>query len=112
MNDILPCEDCVCYALCRSGLLKRIDEMSHDESDDDTHNESMYMLELTNSVLSYKCNLVDKHVTKIEHVPLDDPIDNLGSYQAVSIDLNRCMNVLNYLLKGTGIQFNVDMEGV
>ena len=86
----LPCEDCVCYAVCRP---KVIDEWNHgfvNTMSDPT--KALGILQ----ILARDCSLIDRYVTKIERYHKDGV--------TVSVDYAKCLEAVMYLM-------NVDYGG-
>lgn len=86
----LPCEDCVCYAVCRP---KVIDEWNHgfvNTMDDPT--KSIGIIQ----TLARDCSLIDRYVTRIERYH-DDGV-------TVSVSPAKCLEAVMHLL-------NVDYGG-
>ena len=65
--EYIPCGDCICYAICRSSLIEGIDELNRYEE----YGNNMFILQLVSSVLSHRCNLADRYVTKVESIIID-----------------------------------------
>lgn len=86
----LPCEDCICYAVCRP---KVIDEWKNgfvNTMSDPT--KALAILQ----ILARECSLIDRYVTKIERYHKDGV--------TVSVDHAKCLEAVMYLL-------NVDYGG-
>ena len=84
----LPCDDCICYALCRPKVLDEWKNGFVNTMDDST--KALRILQW----LSNGCSLVDNYVSKIERYD--------SSAVTVSVSAKRCTEVVMFLINDNG----------